>query len=99
MDVPVVIYCDNISNILFANNSFYHARTKHIEEHYHFMGKKILAKEIDLIHVNIKDQVANIFLYLNTLVLMVWFSFLHCTSLCISCDKNLKEFLMLCFVL
>jgi hypothetical protein len=30
---------------------------------------------------------------------MVCFSFLHCTSLCISCDKNLEEFLMLCFVL
>jgi hypothetical protein len=30
---------------------------------------------------------------------MVWFSFLHCTNLCISCDKNLEEFLMLCFML
>jgi hypothetical protein len=30
---------------------------------------------------------------------MVWFPFLHYTSLCISCDKNLEEFLMLCFVL
>jgi len=30
---------------------------------------------------------------------MVWFFFLHYTSLCISCDKNLEEFLMLCFVL
>jgi len=30
---------------------------------------------------------------------MVWLSFLHYTSLCISCDKNLAEFLMLCFVL
>jgi hypothetical protein len=30
---------------------------------------------------------------------MVWFSFLHYTSLCISCDKNLEEFLMICFVL
>ncbi len=30
---------------------------------------------------------------------MVCFSFPHYTSLCISCDKNLGEFLMLCFVL
>ncbi len=30
---------------------------------------------------------------------MVCFSFLHYTSLCISCDKNLGEFLILCFVL
>ncbi len=30
---------------------------------------------------------------------MVWLFFLHYTSLCISCDKNLEEFLMLCFML
>jgi hypothetical protein len=30
---------------------------------------------------------------------MVCFSSLHYTSLCIACDKNLEEFLMLWFVL
>jgi hypothetical protein len=29
--------------------------------HYHFIIKKVLAKEIDLIHVSIEDQVVNIF--------------------------------------
>jgi hypothetical protein len=29
--------------------------------HYHFIREKVLAKEIDLIHVNTKDQVADIF--------------------------------------
>ncbi len=61
MDAPIVIYCDNINSILFANNLVCHARTKHIEVHYHFIRKKVLAKEINLIHVNIKDQVADIF--------------------------------------
>ncbi len=61
MDAHVVIYCDNISNILFANNLVYHARTKHIEVHYHFIIKKVLAKEIDLIHVSTENQVADIF--------------------------------------
>ncbi len=56
MDVP-----DNISSILFINNSVYHVRTKHIEVHYHFIREKVLAKEIDLIHVSTKNQVANIF--------------------------------------
>jgi hypothetical protein len=62
MDAPVVIYYDNISSRLLANNLVYHARTKHIEVHYHFIRKKILAKEIDLIHVNSENQVANIFI-------------------------------------
>jgi hypothetical protein len=61
VNVPVVIYCDNISSILLANNSVYHARTKYIEVHYHFIREKILAKKIDLIHVSTKDQVADIF--------------------------------------
>ncbi len=61
MNAPVVIYCDNISSILLVNNSIYHARTKHIEVHYHFIRKKVLAKEIDPIHVSTKDQVADIF--------------------------------------
>ncbi len=61
MDVIVVIYYDNINSILLANNPVYHARTKHIEMHYHFIREKVLTREINLIHVNIKDQVADIF--------------------------------------
>ncbi len=29
--------------------------------HYHFIREKVLAKEIDLIHVNTEDQVVDIF--------------------------------------
>jgi hypothetical protein len=61
MDAPVVIYCDNISSILLANNPIYHVRTEHIEVHYHFIREKVLAKEIDLIHVSTEDQVVDIF--------------------------------------
>jgi sulfur transfer complex TusBCD TusB component (DsrH family) len=61
VDAHVVIYCDNISSILLVNNSVYHARTKHNEVHFHFIREKVLAKEIDLIHVNIEDQVVDIF--------------------------------------
>jgi hypothetical protein len=61
VDAHVVIYCDNISSILLANNPVYHARIKHIKVHYHFIKEKVLAKEIDLIHVSTKDQVADIF--------------------------------------
>jgi hypothetical protein len=61
VDVHVVIYYDNISSILLANNPVYHAKTKHIEVHYHFIKEKVLAKEIDLIHVNTENQVVDIF--------------------------------------
>ncbi len=61
MDVHVVIYCDNIHNILVVNNLVYHVRTKHIEVHYHFIGEKVLAREINLIHVCTEDQIVDIF--------------------------------------
>jgi len=61
MDAPIVNYYDNISNILLINNPVYHARTKYIEVHHHFIKEKVLAKEIDLIHVSTEEQVANIF--------------------------------------
>ncbi len=61
MDAPVVIYCANISSILFANNPVYHTKTKHIKVHYHFSREKVIAKEINLIHVNTENQVTDIF--------------------------------------
>jgi histone deacetylase 1/2 len=61
VDRQVVIYCDNLSNIQLARNPMFHARTKHIEVHYHFIRDKILAGEIDFIYVSTEDQVADIF--------------------------------------
>ncbi len=61
MDFIIVIYCDNINNMLFANNSIYHIKTKHNEIHYHFVKNKDLIKEIDLVDVSIKNKVVDIF--------------------------------------
>jgi hypothetical protein len=62
VDVLIVIYYDNISSILLVNNPVYHARTKHIEMQYHFIKKKVLAREINFVHVSIEDQVVDIFI-------------------------------------
>jgi hypothetical protein len=61
VDRQVVIYCDNFSSIQLAKNPVFHARTKHIEVHYHFIREKVLAGEIDLTYVRTEDQVAEIF--------------------------------------
>jgi len=60
VDVTIVIHYDKICNILLVNQ-IYHVKTKHIEMHYHFVKNKVLARDIDLVHVNVKDQIANIF--------------------------------------
>ena len=54
-DGPVVIYCDNMSSIHLANNPVYHARTKHIEVHYHYVREKVLLGLIDLVYVSTED--------------------------------------------
>jgi len=48
MDAHVVIYYDNISSILLANNPVNHAKTKHIKMHYHFIREKVLARKLTL---------------------------------------------------
>ena len=60
-DGPVVIYCDNMSSIQLARNPVFHARTKHIEVHYHFVREKVSAGEIDLAYVSTHEQIADIF--------------------------------------
>jgi hypothetical protein len=61
MDALVVIYCDNINSILLINNLVYHVRKKFIEVHYHFIRDKVLAKEIDLIHISTEDKIVDFF--------------------------------------
>jgi len=61
VDIQVVIYCDNLSSIQLARNPMFHAWTKHIEVHYHFIREKVLVGEINLTYVSTKDQVVDIF--------------------------------------
>ena len=45
---PIPIYCDNINNMQLAKNPDFHARTKHIEVHYHFVHDLVLSGEVEL---------------------------------------------------
>jgi hypothetical protein len=58
---PTVIDCDNLSNIQLAKNPVFHARTEHIEVHYHFVRERVLAGEVELTHVLTNRQIADIF--------------------------------------
>lgn len=39
----------------------FHAHTKHIETHYHFVREKVLTQDIQLQKIRTDDQVADIF--------------------------------------
>ena len=59
LGVPITdhirIFCDNMSSIYLAHNPVFHARTKHIEVHYHFIRECVEAGEIDL-HTSIRTS-------------------------------------------
>ncbi|KAK9063785.1 hypothetical protein SSX86_017657 [Deinandra increscens subsp. villosa] len=60
-DMKVTLYCDNLSSIQLAENPMFHARSKHIEVHYHFIREKVLGGEIDLKYIDTDHQVADMF--------------------------------------
>ena len=61
MSDPTPIYCDNLSSIQLAKNPIFHARTKHIEVHYHFVREHVLSSEVELQYVPTDRQIADIF--------------------------------------
>ena len=61
IDYPISLHCDNQSAIRLAENPVFHARTKHVEVHYHFIREKVLKEEIEMQQIKTDDQVADLF--------------------------------------
>ena len=51
----IVLYCDNLSSIQLAHNLVFHARTKQIEVHYHFIPERVLSGDINLVYVSTEE--------------------------------------------
>ena len=60
-EYQVRIFCDNLSSIRLAENPVFHARTKHIEVHYHYIREKVLEGEIEMVPIKTEEQNADIF--------------------------------------
>ena len=65
VDIPIKdlipLFCDNMSSIYLAQNPVFHARTKHIEVHYHFIRERNLVGDVDLHHISTNLQKTDIF--------------------------------------
>ena len=57
---PTTLFCDNQAAIKLAINNNYHARTKHIDIHFHFIRQVILDNIITLIYCPTDDMAADI---------------------------------------
>ncbi|MCO5579407.1 hypothetical protein L7F22_033262 [Adiantum nelumboides] len=60
-DTANTIYTDSQSALAFARNPVFHARTKHIEVHYHYVKERLSAGEINLAYVPTQDNLADLF--------------------------------------
>lgn len=54
------LLCDNVSAIKLAKNPVFHARTKHLEIHHHFVREQVLALEVTVQHISTSEQPADI---------------------------------------
>ncbi|MCO5569483.1 hypothetical protein L7F22_023196 [Adiantum nelumboides] len=50
-DTANTIYIDNQSALVVARNPIFHACTKHIEVHYHYVRERLSTREISLAYV------------------------------------------------
>ncbi|KAG8486732.1 hypothetical protein CXB51_020279 [Gossypium anomalum] len=55
------IFCDNMFTIGIAKNPVFHGRTKHFSIKLHVVREMEQAREIELVHCNSEEQVADIF--------------------------------------
>ena len=61
MSDPVVIYYDNLNSIQLEKNPIFHAQTKHIEVHYHFIQERVLSGEVEMLYIPTDRQLVDIF--------------------------------------
>ena len=60
-DDATTIYTDSQSALAVARNLVFHACTKHIEVHYHYVRERLSAGEISLAYVPTHDNLADLF--------------------------------------
>ena len=58
---PTIIRCDNMSVIAMTKNSVFYNRTKHIENHFHFIRDLVKKDDIQLEFVNTNKQLVDVF--------------------------------------
>ncbi|KAH7277366.1 hypothetical protein KP509_39G047300 [Ceratopteris richardii] len=61
IDASTPILTDSQNSLAIARNPVFHAWTKHIEVHYHYVRERLHAGDIDLLYVLTQDNVADIF--------------------------------------
>lgn len=92
IQLPVEIYCDNISAISMAENPTQHDKSKHVEINRHFIQENIENKIIHLKHIPSNQQAADIFtkpISIQTFVSLV--NKLGCTNIYTKLEEECRN--------
>lgn len=57
---PTVIYCDNSGATALTNNPVFHARTKHIAVHHHFIRDMVAENQVRVYYISTKRNLADV---------------------------------------
>ena len=58
---PMILYCDNTSDINTSKNPMMHTKNKHITIKYHYLRELVQDKEAMMEYVNTKEKIVDIF--------------------------------------
>ena len=61
LSLPTTLHCDNQGAIELSKDSKFHARTKHIDVHFHFVRQTVAQGHVMIKYCPTEDMVANIF--------------------------------------
>ena len=62
LKLPINLACDNQGAITLSKDSTFHAHTKHIDVHFHFIRQCIIQEHISLFYIPTSDMIADIFM-------------------------------------
>ena len=62
LSFPTTLYCDNQGAIELSKDSKFHARTKHIDVHFHFVRQTVVQGHTVIEYCPTNDMVADIFM-------------------------------------
>ncbi len=60
--IPTTLLIDNQSTITLAENPIFHAWTKHIDVHHHWVCEKVKDRNVELKYIPMADQTVDIFM-------------------------------------
>jgi hypothetical protein len=55
----LTLLCDNLSAVALSHNPVLHSRTKHIELDIYFVRERVVSKQLNVLHVPARDQLAD----------------------------------------